>query len=160
MPRNQLKTTLTYLKEVLGVEVFAPAVESQIIAKSNDVSSPEAVKIEPQPYIFVSLHGASDSSLQEMQRRMVGALKLKINDFEFVNLDRTNVQKSWFDFSKVVVVFGLNTLAKLPHDLAQIKPGEVHQVNSCKVLLTHSLSDLAQSTSLKKETWAHLQSVF
>lgn len=152
MSQEQLKTVLNYIKDVLGVQAFVPEIGS---------ISTKPVVSQTAPYVFVGAY-SDDPSLIEMQKRMVGALKLQASDFQFANLEQTNVQSEWFATSKVIVVFGERAASKLPAHLGltSLKAGEVKQSSEQKILLTHSLGELANSASLKKETWTHLQSVF
>jgi hypothetical protein len=152
MSQENLRAVLNYVKDVLGVQAFVPE------AGSINV---KPVAAKSSPYIFVGAYGA-DPSLLEMQNRMVSALKLQASDFQFANLEQTNVQSEWFASALVIVVFGERAASQLPAHLglATLKAGEVKQTSGQKLLLTHSLTDLANSAALKKETWTHLQSVF
>ena len=155
MRQNQVKTVLSYIKDVLGVEGFA-------LPKKESAPSTLGSKSNFKPYIFISSQSGNDNALLEMQSRMVGALKLNIDDVEFANLDQTNVQIEWLTSAKVIVIFGIEALNLLPAslNLNSLKIGENKSGGQQRVICTHSLKSLASSSALKKETWAHLQSVF
>lgn len=150
MAHDQLKTILSYVKDVLGVESFAPV--------SGGTLPPSAPTVRTKPYLFISSYGGSTAAITEMQMRMVAALKQNVADFDFINLEQTNVQPTAIEAAQVVVVFGEE--AKQSLSLSSITIGEVKANGSQKIIFTHSLTDLANSAPLKKETWTHLQSVF
>jgi hypothetical protein len=142
MAQDQLKTVLSYVRDVLGVESFAIAPASTGV----------------KPYLFVSSYSSNRDALIEMQTRMIAALKLNFTDFDFVNLEQTNVQPELISQAKVIVLFGEQ--AKSTLEFKNLKLGEVKSDGSQKIIFTHSLTDLASSAPMKKETWTHLQSVF
>lgn len=153
---NEFKATLTYLKDVLGVEnVSLP----QVDGSRQEASS--LVEVEAsKPFVFVSSASGNEPALIEMQRRMVGALKRSTDDFEFTNIEQTKVQL--LQNSKIVIIFGVPSRNSLSaqFNLNSLKIGESQIVGSTLFLLTHALTDLVNSAPLKKDTWAHLQSVF
>ncbi len=151
MDQDHLKNVLTYVRDVLGVESFAIAP-----ASADDLS--QALAVVTKPYLFVGSYSLNQPVIEEMQTRMVAALKLNIADFDFINIEQTNVQVELINSAQVVVVFGEE--AKQSLSLESIAIGEVKANGSQKIIFTHSLTDLASSAPLKKETWAHLQSVF
>lgn len=153
MAQDQLKTILTYVKDVLGVDSFAPA--------TGGALPPQAPVVKTElssPYLFIGSFGTNEAAIVEMQSRMVSALKLNVKDFNFINLNQTNVQPEILSRAKVVVVFGEDAKSVLGFN--ELKLGEMKSDASQKIIFTHSLSDLANSAPLKKETWTHLQSVF
>ncbi len=151
MAQDHLKTVLTYVRDVLGVESFA------IAPASAGVLSRQAQAVS-KPYLFVASYSGSPAAIGEMQTRMVAALKLNVDDFDFINVEQTNVQPDLLSSAQVIVIFGED--AKQSLSLSALKLGEVKANGSQKIIFTHSLTDLANSAPLKKETWTHLQSVF
>lgn len=152
MAQDQLKSILNYVKDVLGVESFA------IASAAADLSSGQELRTAPKPYLFVGSYSSNQVALNELQSRMVAALKLNVADFDFINLEQTNVQRELISGAKVVVIFGDETRKTLA--LNDLKLGEVKADASQKIIYTHSLTELLNSAPLKKETWTHLQSVF
>ena len=152
MAQDQLKTILSYVKDVLGVESFAPV--------TAGVFPPQAPTVQTvtKPYLFIGSYSGNAGAITEMQTRMVAALKLSVADFEFINVEQTNVQPEVLASATVVVVFGDETRKSLKFD--DLKLGEATTTASQRIIFTHSLAELATSAPLKKQTWTHLQSVF
>ncbi len=153
MAQDQLKTILGYVKDVLGVESFSP-----VTGGALPPQAPQVRELATKPYLFIGSYAGSPAALAEMQTRMVAALKLNVSDFDFINLEQTNVQPEILSSAQVLVIFGEE--AKQSLSLGSLKIGEVKSNASQKIIFTHSLTDLANSAPLKKETWTHLQSVF
>lgn len=135
MAQDQLKTILTYVKDVLGVDSFAIDQDFTVLTK---------------PFLFVGSYSANQAVIIEMQTRMVSALKLDIKDVDFINLEQTNVQPQKISSAEVIVIFGDE--AKKNLSLNDLKIGEVKSIASQKIIFTHSLTDLANLAPLKKET--------
>lgn len=151
MASDQIKVLLNYIKDVLGIDSFAPPTSAMF--------PPTAPQIRTKPILFVATYSESASpELLEMQKKMVAALKLNLENVEFLNVRQTKVEVADLTAASIVIVFGSDTLESFSGN--ELHPGEIKNIGGQKVLLTHSLSDLAKSPALKKETWTHLQSVF
>lgn len=149
--QDQLKTLLRYVRDVLGVESFAP-----VTGGALPPQMPQVVTAESKPYLFIG--SGHDSASVEMQERMVGALKRNRSDFQFIDVEQTKVEPGDLQSASVVVIFG--NAAKKAANLNDLTLGEQKSSGKTKFILTHSLADLAKSAPQKKETWTHLQSVF
>ncbi|MCC6138078.1 MAG: hypothetical protein IT287_05560 [Bdellovibrionaceae bacterium] len=137
-----MESYLSYLNQTLGLEhvilpkkTAAVATEPELVTQASDSGQ---ARYHFQCLSERPLTAAED----ELFLKIIAALKLGDADYSTaVGINMT--------FSPITVVFS---------DAAEGR-GSWHSHGNCQVLQTHSVRAMLQDPQLKKECWAHLQTI-